>query len=78
MATFRDWFATCHAIVPRFCKRGVRQSSSIQLSESDMVVVITPSPGVNMPTVTTKFESTKQDIRNGKKTASPVSVDRIY
>lgn len=31
-----------------------------------------------MPTVTTKFESTKQDIRNGKKTASPVSVDRIY
>lgn len=30
--------------------------------------------GVSMPAVTTKLEMTKQDMRNGKKTGSPVSV----
>ena len=33
----------------------------------------TPRPGVSMPAVTTRLESTKQDMRKGRKTASPVS-----
>lgn len=48
--TLRDWFATCHAIVP-----------------------VLDRLGVSIPAVTTRLESTKQDIRNGRNTGSPVS-----
>lgn len=33
----------------------------------------TPRPGVSMPAVTAKLVSTKHDMRNGRKTGSPVS-----
>lgn len=51
IATLRDWFAICHANVPR-----------------------QPRLGVSMPAVTTRLEITKHDMRNGRKTGSPVSV----
>lgn len=35
--------------------------------------ILTPMFGVSMPAVTTRFEMTKHDIRNGRKTGSPVS-----
>lgn len=50
IATFKDWLATCQAMVP-----------------------VVERLGVSMPAVTTKFEMTKQDIRNGRNTGSPVS-----
>ncbi len=34
---------------------------------------LTPSPGVSMPAVTTRLDSTKHDMRNGSITGSPVS-----
>lgn len=37
----------------------------------------TPSPGVSIPAVTTRFDKTKQDIRKGRKTGCPVSVGKI-
>jgi hypothetical protein len=38
---------------------------------------LTPKPGVSMPAVTTKFDNTKHDIRNGRNTGSPVSVKQL-
>lgn len=35
--------------------------------------LLTPNPGESIPAVTTKLERTKLDIRNGRKTGSPVS-----
>jgi hypothetical protein len=32
------------------------------------------NPGVSIPAVTTRLERTKHDIRNGRKTGSPVSI----
>jgi hypothetical protein len=40
--------------------------------------ILTPSPGVSIPAVTIKLDSTKHDIRNGRKTGSPVSANSQY
>lgn len=51
--------------------------SSFQLSVmryfSEVVRKLTPNPGVSIPAVTTRFDKTKQDIRKGRKTGSPLS-----
>jgi hypothetical protein len=38
----------------------------------------TPRPGVSMPAVTTKLERTKEDMRKGSITGSPVSASCQY
>ena len=38
------------------------------------MVISTCRPGVSIPAVTTRLEITKQDMRKGRKTGSPVSV----
>ncbi len=35
-------------------------------------------PGVSIPAVTTRLEMTKHDMRNGRKTGSPVSAGCYY
>jgi len=41
-----------------------------------LICGITVMFGVSIPAVTTRLEMTKQDIRNGRKTGSPVSACR--
>jgi hypothetical protein len=56
----------CHPSVPAVCY--ALASRPFVCSKSH-----TPNPGVSIPAVTTKFDSTKHDMRNGMKTGSPVS-----
>lgn len=77
MATLRDWLATCQAMVPRVCWwGGGGQLGLCRVGVTRNRERRTPRPGVNMPAVTTKLDSTKQDILKGRKTGSPVSRER--
>jgi hypothetical protein len=68
IATLRDWLVICQSRVPVVCK-------GVSYGFKEIYREHTPRPGVSMPAVTTKFDKTKHDIRNGRKTGSPVSVE---
>ena len=68
MATLRDWFVICQSRVPTVFGPLVSRSA-----RGGLVSFLTPRPGVSIPAVTTRLDMTKQDIRNGRKTGSPVS-----
>jgi hypothetical protein len=66
IATLSDWLVICHPRVP-----AVYVCSAMRIRP--VCARLTPSPGVSMPAVTTKFDKTKHDMRNGKKTGWPLS-----
>lgn len=72
MATLRDWLVICQRRVPvvwGWVSYGWKGRGGGKR---------TPRPGVSMPAVTTRLDRTKEDIRNGSITGSPVSAPCQY
>jgi hypothetical protein len=69
IATLSDWLAICQPSVPAIYDTLASHSPPGYQCRQRR----TPSPGVSMPPVTIKLESTKLDMRNGSSTGSPVS-----
>ena len=72
MPTLRDWLAICQRRVPVVF--GILVVFWHRERFGSGIIIRTCRPGVSMPAVTTRLEITKQDMRKGKKTGSPVSV----
>lgn len=67
MATLSDWLATCQPSVPAVCYLlAVYRPFRVDVRRTVRL-------GVSMPPVTTKLDSTNADMRNGRRTGSPVS-----